>query len=242
MRIPNSVTIAKNGDLYFTDSDSDNKINRIFQSFLVNPNGRLFHLNRATKTVKVLIDNLWFANGVALSPNEDFVIVSDFVRGRILRYWLLTNKAGTYDVLADGLPGTPDNLSADKNGFWVAFPITFDAENPFIFHSLANFPLVRKFISRTLVLTEKLFNFINKYYPTEITKSFERNVNSVGTYDFLFHSRASIVRFDWNGKIVASYHANDGSFYTHVLDMNGKLYLGSFSHDYIALVKRRNHI
>jgi len=39
-RIPNSIDIAKNGDLYWTDSDTNFALHDIIISFLANPSGR----------------------------------------------------------------------------------------------------------------------------------------------------------------------------------------------------------
>jgi hypothetical protein len=61
----------------------------------------------------VLLKDLYFANGVALSANEDFVLVNETYRYRISRYWLKGEQAGTQDVFIDNLPGLPDNLQAD---------------------------------------------------------------------------------------------------------------------------------
>lgn len=237
--------VAPNGDIYFTDSDSNFEMNQITMGFLANPSGRLAFLERSKGSKKpvVLIDNLWFANGVAFSPNQDFLVVSDLLGSRILRYWLTTDKAGTYDVFADGLPGCPDNITPDDKGFWVPLVFPADADHPVIFQQWSSFPLVRKFFARILHLGELLFKKINKLYPNELARSMVAHIQSLSTYkNFIFSKRATVLRFDWNGNIVAAYHSNDGSVYTHVLESNGKLYLGSYVHDYIARVNRRDHV
>ena len=71
----------------------------------------------------MLLGNLYFANGIALSKNEDFVLVNETGRYRITRYWLKGEKAGTSDIFIDNLPGFPDGVSANRNGiFWLAIP------------------------------------------------------------------------------------------------------------------------
>lgn len=75
----------------------------------------------ATGTTETLLDDLYFANGVALSQNEDFVVVNETYRYRLTRYWIAGPKAGTSDVFLDNLPCIPDGTSADDQGmFWVA--------------------------------------------------------------------------------------------------------------------------
>lgn len=220
-------------------------MHQIAMSALSNPSGRLAFLERSrgSKRPQTLIENLWFGNGVAFSPEQDFLVVSDLFGSRILRYWLTGDKAGTHDVFADGLPGCPDNITPDEKGFWVPLVFTADADNQLIFHKLTSYPHIRKFFARILHLSETLFTKINKYLPNSFSRYMIAHVQSIATYDKLFPTtRATILRFDWNGKIVAAYHANDGSIYTHVAELNGKLYLGSYLHDYIARVNRRDHV
>lgn len=210
---------------------------------LANPSGRLVFLKRGTKEPKVLLDNLWFANGIALSPNEDFVVVSDLIRSRILKYWIATEKAGTWEVLVAGLPGAADNITPDKNGFWAAIVLTTNSGDLHLFQKLAPYPLIRKFFSRLMHLTSTLFQKFNNFLPNDIFKNIVLKCQSVATYDFFYHNnRATILRFDWDGRVVAAYHSFEGKMYTHVMDVDGKLYLGSLSLDYIARVSRRSHV
>ena len=85
------------------------------------PNGRLLVFDPILKETRVLADQLYFANGVALSPGEDFVLVNETSRYRISRYWLSGERAGTVDVFADNLPGFPDNITFNGHDtYWVA--------------------------------------------------------------------------------------------------------------------------
>ena len=87
----------------------------------------------ATGKTDVLLKDLYFANGVALSQNEDFVLVNETYRYRIQRYWLKGEKAGTHDLFADNLPGMPDNLQGDRAGtFWVALPTPRKSDADFL--------------------------------------------------------------------------------------------------------------
>src|SRR5262249_61699525 len=81
-----------------------------------------------TKQTSVLLRDLWFANGVALSAEEDYVLVCETYRYQIVRYWLQGPKAGTSDLFIGDLPGFPDNLSRGDWGlYWVAL---FTVRNP----------------------------------------------------------------------------------------------------------------
>lgn len=186
------------------------------------------------------MDQLWAANGVALSPDEDFILVCELESSKILKVWLTRDKYGQLETFAEALPGMPDNLSSDDNGVWAALAITADPENPF--QSMSQFPLLRKFVARCLSLVYLLFSTIDNIYPNDFSKSIAYKSGSFGLISCLLPSRATILRFDWKGNIVAAYHTFDGSLYTHVLDLDGHLYLGSLTQSYIAKVVRQNHL
>jgi len=239
-KLLNSVAVAKNGDLYFTDSSSDVGIDRLDYSFFLNPSGRMIHFSRSTSYLTVLLDDLWFANGIALSPNEEFLVISDLLRSKLVQYWLKPGKIGEIRTFADGLPGLPDNLTPDKDGLWVALPVTIDAQNPLLPQSMTRIPSIRKFLARVIGLVELLFNSIDSVLPNDFCKTAAHKASTM--FSFSYSKRATIIRYDWEGKAVAAYHSLDGSLYTHVMELNGELYLGSFVHNYIAKVPRRAHV
>lgn len=109
-------------NIYFTDASSKFGYGRHMTDLLEHgANGRLLEYNVVTKKTRVLLSGLHFANGVAVGPDDSFVLVNETGEYRILRYWLKGEKAGTHDVFIDNLPGFPDNLSYnDKGTFWVA--------------------------------------------------------------------------------------------------------------------------
>jgi len=102
------------------------------RSFLLNlysadATGRLLRYSYETGTTELVMDELFYANGVALGPNEDFVAVVESSGLRVLRKWLKGPKAGTVDVLIGDLPGFPDGISRSSDGnFWLCLvaPIT----------------------------------------------------------------------------------------------------------------------
>lgn len=211
-------------------------------SMFLNPSGRLIHFDRKAKKARVLLDRLYFANGVALSPKEDFVVVADLGRNKLIKYYLTGNRADVYHVFADNLPGCPDNLTPDENGLWAAIPIASDRDSMVFFQKLSQYPHIRKFLARVLYYSSTLFKKLYVNTKMEAFKTIAMGIDSFSTFMPLFPKRSSILRFDWNGKLIASYHSFDGYSYTHVLDTHdGKLYLGSFTNDFIARVNRRDH-
>lgn len=118
------VDIADDGRIYFSDASSRfNQPDYRLDLLEMRPHGRLLRYSRKTGKAEVLLGNLHFANGVAVSPDGDSVLVNETWKYRILRYWIRGPKAGQAEVFADNLPGFPDNLAVDSKGrYWVAFP------------------------------------------------------------------------------------------------------------------------
>lgn len=108
-------------------------------------NGRLLRYDFETKKTEVLMKDLHFANGIALGPDDAFVLVNETSEYRVTRYWLKGEKAGTHDVFVEGLPGFPDNVTfngADR--FWVAIFSPRDT----LLDRMAGQPAVRKVVAR----------------------------------------------------------------------------------------------
>ena len=100
------LDIASDGKIYFTDASSRwNQANYMLDLMEGRPWGRLLVYDPETKQTSVLMRDMYFANGVALSQNEDFVLINETWRYRIVRYWLKGEKAGTHDLFIENLPG-----------------------------------------------------------------------------------------------------------------------------------------
>jgi len=145
-RFTNHLAIARNGTIYFSDSSTrwgaGQAIADIFEHI---GTGRLMAYDPRTKTVRVLMKKLQYANGVALARDESFVLVVETALYRIRRYWLKGPKAGSADIFIDNLPGFPDNVSANGKGtFWLAM---FTVRNPAA-DALAGKPFLRKVVWR----------------------------------------------------------------------------------------------
>lgn len=74
----NSVVVADDGVIYFTDSSSKYTLaNYMFDVLEGRPNGRLLRYNPADGTTKTLMKGLHCANGIALSEKQDFLVFSE---------------------------------------------------------------------------------------------------------------------------------------------------------------------
>ena len=96
--LADGVTVATDGTVYFTDvsvlppqglpEKGLDVGDAVLDSILPGPSGRLLRYSPATGETTVLMKALWFANGVALSADESFVVVAASVSNRVHRFWL----------------------------------------------------------------------------------------------------------------------------------------------------------
>lgn len=122
MLFVDDIDISKSGTIWFSDaSQRFAKEDNLLDFIESQTTGRLLSYDPSTGVTKVELDNLGFANGVALSEDESFVLVNETFRHRVTRLWLTGPNAGQNDVFFENLPGHPDNLSRAPDGsFWVA--------------------------------------------------------------------------------------------------------------------------
>ncbi|EAA00849.5 AGAP001732-PA [Anopheles gambiae str. PEST] len=239
--IPNGVAVARNGDFYWSDTASDFIFEDAIQALLCNPSGRLLHYSRAEGRSRVLIDEVYGANGVVLSPDESFVLVGELGGQLIRRYYLKGPKAGTHDVFVDGLPGAVDNLNGDATGFWVGLVIAADESNPSFVGMLAPFPNLRRLLVRLFVLAEAPFRLWYDATGSDFALWVTHHIGHLGGLVPLFPDRGTVLRMDWEGNIVLALHNDDTS--SHVISQavpvpgTDQLLLGSPVNQWLGRVK-----
>jgi len=123
LTVTNNASIAMDGTIYFSQSSTKFTLAELKGDLLEHGgNGRLLRRN-PNGSVEVLLTDLHFANGVALAPDDSYVLVAETGAYRIRRLWLTGERAGTDEIIIDNLPGFPDNITLGTEGrFWVAIP------------------------------------------------------------------------------------------------------------------------
>jgi sugar lactone lactonase YvrE len=140
----NDLDIGADGTVYFSESSTETT-DTLLDLLEHRPHGRLLAYRPDTGTVEVLLDGLYYANGVALSADESFVLVVETTEYRVRRLWLAGPRQGEDEVFIDNLPGFPDGISCDHEGtFWLAL---MNPRSGFVDWSLGH-PWIREVAAR----------------------------------------------------------------------------------------------
>ncbi|KAG7586971.1 Strictosidine synthase conserved region [Arabidopsis thaliana x Arabidopsis arenosa] len=110
------------GVVYFTSFSSKFGPREVLIAVgLKDASGKLFKYDPATKAVTELMQGLSGAAGCAVSSDGSFVLVSEFIKSNIKRYWIKGPKAGTIEDFSS-LVSNPDNIRrvGSTGNFWVA--------------------------------------------------------------------------------------------------------------------------
>jgi sugar lactone lactonase YvrE len=209
----NDLDISADGTVYF--SDASNKFGPAMKArddvLEHGGRGRLLRFDPATGDTTVLLEGLQFANGVALAPDGESVLVVQTGRYDVLRYWLAGEKTGTYEIFIDNLPGIPDGISSNgRDTYWLAL---FTVRNPML-DALSSWPRLRKTVYR-------LPGFLQ---PQPVRHAFVLGLSLEGdvTHNLQHGGRDSF------------------SPITSVTEAYGRLYLGSLTQDAFGVFELRH--
>jgi sugar lactone lactonase YvrE len=154
-----AVIIASNGKMYVSDASArfaPALWGGTFEASVLDileqsATGRILEYDPPSKVTRVVAKGLSFANGVALSQDQQTLFVNETGKYRV---WKIATQASDLDVnranpqasiLFDNLPGYPDNLMRGLDGkIWLGFA---KPRNPTI-DKLATQPFLRKLTLR----------------------------------------------------------------------------------------------
>jgi sugar lactone lactonase YvrE len=143
-KITDGVDIAHDGTIYFTDASYKYSVKDSMLDILEgNPNGRFLSYNPTTKKTTLLASDLYFSNGVAVSPDQQFVVFCETVLMNCKKYYIQGEKKGSIEKFCD-LPGMPDNIHYDGQGhFWIGIATASSPE----LDILLKYPFIRKVLA-----------------------------------------------------------------------------------------------
>ena len=128
IRLADELDIAADGRIYMSDASTRfyaPKYTALEASLLEilehEGTGRLLEHDPVTGATTVLHDGLVFANGVAMTHDQQAVLVAETGSYRILRVWRDGPRRGEAEPFIENLPGFPDNISRGRDGrYWIA--------------------------------------------------------------------------------------------------------------------------
>jgi sugar lactone lactonase YvrE len=123
LRFCSNVVALSDGSVCFTVSSRRYPLDQWIGDLVEHTGtGRLLRLAPGSETPEVLLEGLQFANGLALSADESFLVVAETGARRLTRYWLTGARAGHGEPFAENLPGMPDNLwrGTPDGPIWVS--------------------------------------------------------------------------------------------------------------------------
>ena len=153
LRYADDVAVADDGTVYLTEASTKfgaAEYRGTLEASLLDllehgGHGLVVAYRPDTGTARVLIDGLNFANGIAVSDDQQYLLVAETGAYRILKHWLDGPLAGRTEVLLDNLPGFPDNINNGEQGrFWIGLPAPRNA----LLDTLAPRPFVRRIVQR----------------------------------------------------------------------------------------------
>ncbi|CAN4110296.1 unnamed protein product [Withania somnifera] len=208
IRFADDVVEASDGSLYFSVASTKFMLHEWFLDVLeAKPHGQLLKYNPSLNQTSVILDNLAFANGVALSADQDYLIVCETWKFRCLKYWLKDEIKGQKEIFVDNLPGAPDNIKLAPDGsFWIAL----------------------------VQLTSPGLNFV---HTSRASKHLLATFPKLMNWMFGGYHQAMVVNVAADGKITKGFDDPTGkvmSFVTSALEYEDHLYLGSLNCDFIG--------
>jgi sugar lactone lactonase YvrE len=224
-RCTNDADVAADGTIYFTDASSKFPLSNFTADLLEHgPNGRLLAYDPKTKTTRTILSHLCFANGVAVSPDQTFVLVVETGKYRVHRVWLNKGpteevfvqsrtwtggpKYGRSEIFIDNLPGFPDGiLSNGRDRFWLTLVTPRDR----VLDRLLPHPFLRKIVMRL---------------PKFLQPAPQR-------YSF-------VLGLDSSGRVVENLQDGSKGCYAeiaNVVEHNGMLYFGSIGESAIGRIQ-----
>jgi len=132
-------------DVFFTESSPRWGRNKIIFEILSGRNtGKVLHLDRRTKSVQVLADNLPLTNGITLSHDKQTIF---FIAGPAVH--AIDRRSRKYrGIVLDNLPCIPDNIRRHRDGVSYLVASGTLRSTPFsLTDALSGYPMLREFIA-----------------------------------------------------------------------------------------------
>ena len=202
----NDLEVSDDGKIYMTDSSSKyHRENHPYVGFEGSAKGRLIMFDTVTNQTRILLRDLYFANGVQFTPDNKSLLITEMSRCRVIRYYLTGPRAGETEIFSNNLPGLPDNIRpSSRGGYWVAFAVTRHPDLWSTWDRTAPYPWVKRIMAKTL----------HKF-----------------TIASMMPAYGLVLELNGEGQIINSLHDQNGTtlpLTSEVREYEGHLYFGSY--------------
>lgn len=152
LKFTNDLDIDDDGVIYFVDTSDKRNVNEFLEEHIeAQPRGRLFSFNQKTNELKLLLKDLYFPNGIQLTPEKDALLVNENTMARIIKYNLRGANKGKVDLFAV-LPGFSDTIRlSPKKTLLVPFGIPRSSLLYSLLDLLGGVPVIRNFIGTVTI-------------------------------------------------------------------------------------------
>jgi sugar lactone lactonase YvrE len=206
------LDIAADGTIWFTDATSRFPDGEFHYEVLEGAaTGRLLSYDPRTGETRTRVAGLRFPNGVALGPDDAFILVNETLGYRTLRHWIRGPKAGRTEVFVASYPAFPDDIRFNDDGlFWVAM----NAYRMAWVDRLQPHPALKSILAKT----------VGWCFP-------DTDTHWLGSGGF-------VIALDLNGNVVRNLQDPERRYVTStgVLEHQGYLYLGSVVMDAVGRI------
>ncbi|KAJ0967940.1 hypothetical protein J5N97_024857 [Dioscorea zingiberensis] len=211
--LTDGVDVTSDGKIYFTDASYKYPLEDLLMEFMeARPYGRLLSFDPETNQTVVLAKNLYFPNGVSLSPDQRSLIFCETLLLQCKKYYLDGEKKGIIDIFIQNLPGFPDNIRYDGEGhYWIGLA----SGRSYLWDIIFKYPFLRKM----MVALEK-----NHVRIPQIIEN------------------GGLLSVDLNGQPVSLYYDKGLYQVTGGLKIGKYLYQGSLSKPYLTRIDLDQHV
>ena len=182
--------------------------------------GRLLRYNPINGKVDILVAGIYFANGIAVTKDENMVVFAESFAARIMKYNLSGDRKGMLEVVADKLPGVPDGVDcSDTSGKCYA---VIPSAKPSIMNVINALPPFLDVHFRTFLMM--------------LPRSLAPEPKRIGCVVEVDPAKGKLLNvfLDPKGDDIADLHG--------VTVNNQKLYLGSLYNDYVGVYDLYNSV
>uniref|UniRef100_A0A1I7XUV7 Str_synth domain-containing protein n=1 Tax=Heterorhabditis bacteriophora TaxID=37862 RepID=A0A1I7XUV7_HETBA len=200
MRFLNDIEVLNEDEIIFTDSSYKYDRRHFMHIFLEQvPNGRILLHTVSTGKTRVLIDNLYFPNGIQLHPDGQSIVFSECSMARIRKYSFYNNQLTTF---AENLPGIPDNIRLSDDGtLWVGLAGVRYSGAPSMIDIMGPYALARQILIDVIPS-----HWWITYLP------------------YIKPHHAMVIQLDAEGKILSSLHDTTGKYISDISEVTASIF------------------